>query len=157
MTAPRSGQEAPAFRAPALFPDGTESELELASLRGRPVVLAFYPADDSPVCTRQLNAYTEGIDRFADVDAQVVALSPQGLDRHRAFADAQGGFAFPLVADVDKAVAERYGVLGPLGFYRRSAFVIDADGIVRYAHRSSAGLTFHGVDRLVTVVRQLPH
>ncbi len=63
------------------------------------------------------------------------------------------GFGFPLLADADKAVGEAYGILGPLGFYRRSAFVVDAAGIVRYAHRAVAGLTFRSTEELVEAVR----
>src|SRR5690606_16389729 len=93
------------------------------------------------------------IGRFADAGAQVLALSPQDVDEHEAWAAAQGGFAFPLLADEGKAVGQAYGVLGPLGFYRRSVFVVDAEGVVRYAHRSTAGLTFRPVDELVAAVR----
>lgn len=146
------GRPAPPWRAQALFPDGTVAELGLEELRGRAAVLVFYPADDSPVCTRQLNAYTAGIERFRQVDAEMVAFSPQGIDSHRAFAAAQGGFAFPLLADADKAIARSYGVLGPLGFYRRSVFVVDAAGVLRYAHRAPAGLGFHSVDDLLAAL-----
>ena len=148
------GDPAPPLRGPALFPDGSEGDLDLADLRGRPVILAFYPADNSPVCTRQLNAYSSGIDRLRDIDADLVAISPQGIDRHRAFAAANGGFPFPLVADGDKAIARAWGVPGPLGFYRRSTFVVAADGIVRHAHRATAGLTFQGVGDLVAAVER---
>ena len=68
---------------------------------------------------------------------------------HDDFSCKQGGFAFPLLADTDKAVGEAYGILGPLGFYRRSVFVVDAEGVVRYAHRAVAGLTFRSTDELV--------
>ena len=63
---------------------------------------------------------------------------------------------FPLLADPDKAVAGLYGTLGPLGFPRRSVFVVDGDGIIRYAHRAIAGLTFRPVDELVDVLLGLP-
>ena len=62
-------------------------------------------------------------------------------------------FAFPLLSDPDKAVAREYGTLGPIGFPRRSVFIIDADGIVRYAHRAIAGLTFRPVAELIDAVR----
>jgi len=117
------------------------------------VVLVFYPGDSTPVCTRQLNAYTEDIDSFTQAGAQVLAVSPQSVASHDDFSCKQGGFAFPLLADTDKAVGEAYGILGPLGFYRRSAFVIDGDGIVRYAHRAVAGLTFRSTDELVAAVK----
>lgn len=135
--------------------DGTPEsrrEVSVHGLRGTPVVLVFYPADSSPVCTIQLTAYTNDIRRFADLGAQVLALSPQSLDDHEHFAAVNGGFAFPLVADRDKVAAEAYGVLGPLGFYKRCVFVIDAEGIVRYAHRSTAGLTFRPVEEIVAAL-----
>jgi len=126
----------------------------LSEYRGSPVVLAFYPADNTPVCTVQLRTYTEDISRFADLGAQVLALSPQSIDSHDAFAVEQGGFAFPLLADEDKSVGESYGVLGPIGFYRRSVFVISPEGRICYSHRSTAGLTFRPVSELVHAVER---
>lgn len=150
----RVGDPAPGFELQGA--DGTEAGTRIYSLAefsGQPVVLVFYPADNSAVCTRQLNSYTADFERFAEVDAVVLGLSPQSVDSHREFSADQGGFAFPLLADVDKAVGEAYGVLGPLGFYRRSVFVIDADGVVRYAHRATAGLTFRSTDEIVAAVK----
>lgn len=150
------GDPAPEFTLPGTdgTPEGTR-DYTLSSYRGQPLVLVFYPGDNTPVCTRQLNSYTAEADQFTEVDAQVLALSPQDVASHQDFADAQGGFAFPLLADTDKAVAEMYGVLGPIGFYRRSAFVIDAEGIVRYAHRAVAGLTFRPTSELVDAIRKI--
>jgi peroxiredoxin Q/BCP len=148
------GQPAPDFAVPGT--DGTDAgrrTYTLAEYRGRPVVVVFYPGDNTPVCTRQLNAYTNDIDAFEGVGAQVLAISPQSVESHESFSCKQGGFAFPLLADEDKAVGQAYGVVGPVGFYRRSAFVIDAEGIVRYAHRAVAGLTFRPTDELVAAVR----
>jgi thioredoxin-dependent peroxiredoxin len=125
----------------------------LSEYRGQPVVLVFYPGDSTPVCTRQLNSYTEDIDSFTEAGAQVLAISPQSVASHDEFSCKQGGFAFPLLADTDKAVGEAYGILGPLGFYRRSAFVIDAEGIVRYAHRAMAGISFRSTEELVAAVK----
>jgi peroxiredoxin Q/BCP len=151
--------------APPLSLDGTDGSgrpegrgrWSLADLRGSVVVLVFYPADSSPVCTAQLRSYTHDIARFRDVGAQVLAISPQPVERHERFALDNGGFAFPLLSDVDLDVGERYGVLGPLGFYRRSVFVIDAQGVVRYAHRSTAGLTFRPTAELVAAVSAARH
>jgi thioredoxin-dependent peroxiredoxin len=132
---------------------GRHREYTLSEFRGQPVVLVFYPGDNTPVCTRQLNSYTVEIDEFRSVDAQVLAISPQSVESHDGFSADQGGFAFPLLSDVDKAVGKQYGILGPVGFYRRSAFVVDGDGIVRYAHRAVAGLSFRPTDELVQAVR----
>jgi peroxiredoxin Q/BCP len=148
------GEAAPNFTLPGT--DNTDAgrrDYSLADYRGQVVVLVFYPGDNTPVCTRQLNAYTEDIDSFTEAGAQVLAVSPQSVTSHEEFSCKQGGFAFPLLADTDKAVGEAYGILGPLGFYRRSAFVIDGEGIVRYAHRAVAGLTFRSTDELVKAVQ----
>jgi peroxiredoxin Q/BCP len=125
----------------------------LSEFRGRAVVIAFYPGDNTAICTKQLSAYTDDISAFNDVGAQVLAISPQSVESHEAFSVKQGGFAFPLLADVDKKVGEAYGIIGPLGFYRRSAFVVDAEGIIRYGHRAVAGLTYRPTDELVAAVQ----
>ena len=148
------GAPAPPIELPGT--DGSDEgrrTYSLADFEGQPVVVVFYPGDGTPVCTRQLNSYTRDIDAFRDVGAQVLAVSPQSVDSHESFSCKQGGFAFPLLADEDKTAAAAWGVLGPLGFYRRSAFVVDGDGIVRYAHRAVAGLTFRATDELVAAVK----
>ncbi len=152
---PAIGSPAPDFTVPGT--DGTDEgrrDYTLSAYRGQPVVLAFYPGDDTPVCTRQLNAYTAEIDEFADVGAQLLAISPQNVASHEEFADKQGGFGFPLLADTDKAIGEAYGIIGPIGFYRRSVFVIDAAGTVAYSHRAIAGLTFRPTAELVDAVEK---
>lgn len=147
------GKPAPLFTlAGSDNTDEGRRDYALSDYLGQVVVLVFYPGDSTPVCTRQLNAYTGDIDSFREAGAQVLAVSPQSVISHDDFACKQGGFGFPLLADTDKAVGEAYGILGPLGFYRRSAFVVDAAGIVRYAHKAVAGLTFRSTDELVTAV-----
>ena len=121
---------------------GGPPRLHALGVQGQPVVLVFYPGDNTPVCTRQLNAYTQDIDQFTALDAQVLAISPQSVVSHDAFSEDQGGFAFPLLADAEKRVGKLYGILGPVGFYRRSIFVVDAAGVLRHAHRAVAGLWF---------------
>jgi peroxiredoxin Q/BCP len=148
------GQPAPGFTLPGS--DNTDAgrrDYSLEDYRGQVVVLVFYPGDSTPVCTRQLNAYTEDIDSFTQLGAQVLAISPQSVASHDEFSCKQGGFGFPLLADTDKSVAEAYGILGPLGFYRRSVFVVDAEGMVRYAHRAVAGLSFRSTEELVRAVK----
>lgn len=142
------GAPAPDFTLP-----GTGGQdYTLSSYRGRPVVLVFYPGDNTAVCTTQLKAYTADFEEFEGVDAQLLAISPQDVASHEGFAG-KHGFKFPLLADVDKEVGAAYGVLGPIGFYRRSVFVVDADGIIRYAHRALAGLTYKSSGELVKAVR----
>ena len=151
MVAIGVGDTAPAFTLPGT---GGRS-YSLSDYADQPVVLVFYPGDKTPVCTNQLNTYTKEIGQFEKVGATVLALSPQDVFSHEEFSCEQGGFAFPLLADVDKAIGTAYGVLGPIGFYRRSVFVVDGGGIVRYAHRAVAGLTFRPVRELVQAVKGL--
>lgn len=149
------GDPAPDFTLPGT--DGTPEghrDYTLSAYRGEVVVLVFYPGDNTPVCTRQLNTYTAEIAEFDEVDAHILALSPQSVDSHDGFSAKQGGFAFPLLADAEKAVARAYGVLGPVGFYRRSIFVVDSDGILRHAHRAVAGLTFRPTAELIDAIRK---
>lgn len=142
------GDKAPDFTLP-----GTGSRsYSLSQYVGQTVVLVFYPGDDTPVCTKQLNCYNNDLAQFTDVGAQVLAVSAQDVASHERFA-AKHGFQFPLLSDTDKAVAGLYGTLGPLGFPRRSVFVIDATGTVRYVHRAIAGLTFRPVEELVGAIR----
>jgi peroxiredoxin len=125
----------------------------LAEHRSEPLILAFYPEDFSPVCTAQLMAYSGAQPDFASLGVTVFGISPEPVETHEEFAE-RVGINFPLLGDVDKSVAQLYGVLGPLGFYRRSVFVIDRSGVVVYAHRSRAGMTFRGSKELLQVVRE---
>lgn len=139
------GSTAPSFDLP-----GTGGRnYTLAEFRGHPLVIAFYPGDNTPVCTVQLNTYSKEFDALGALDARLVAISPQSVESHERFSEKQGGFAFPLLADEDKEAGKAYGILGPLGFYRRSVFVVNAEGILTYAHRSLVGATFTKTDELV--------
>jgi thioredoxin-dependent peroxiredoxin len=142
------GDRAPVFSLP-----GTgDKTYSLDDYKGQPVVLVFYPGDNTPVCTRQLQSYTEDWAQFEGLGAAVLALSPQDVDSHEGFS-CKHGFPFPLLADTDKKVGGDYGILGPLGFYRRSVFVIDGEGVIRYAHRSATSLTYRPSGELVAAVQ----
>lgn len=140
-------------KAPDFTLDGTGGRsYSLSEFRGGPVVLVFYPGDDTPVCTKQLNSYNHDLSEFVGLDAQIVGISPQDVVSHEKFA-AKHGLQFPLLADIDKAVGALYGTLGPIGFYRRSVFIIDGDGVIRYAHRAIAGLTYRPVSELLEAIK----
>jgi len=145
------GDAAPSFTLSATG----GGEASLSDFLGQPLVVVFYPGDDTPVCTKQLNSYNNDLSQFEALNAQVVAISAQSVESHEKFSD-KHGFKFPLLADTDKSVAAAYGTLGPLGFPRRSVFIVDADGVVRYAHRAIAGLTFRPVGELIDVLLSLP-
>jgi peroxiredoxin Q/BCP len=118
-----------------------QSDYTLSAHRGKPLVLAFYPGDNTPVCTRQLCSYNSGLEAFTGIGAAVWAISPQGLDSHEKFAR-RYELAFPLLADESLSAVRQYGIaLGGMGL-RRSVFVIDADGVLRWKHVTLVGLTF---------------
>ena len=144
------GDTAPNFTLP-----GTGgATYALQQFRGKPVVLVFYPGDNTPVCTRQLCSYNDELSQFAGLSAQVLGISTQSVESHEKFA-AKHGFKFPLLADVDKSVHRAYGVLGLMDMPRRSVFVLDASGTVRYVHRAVLGVTYRPVSELVEAINGL--
>jgi peroxiredoxin len=126
----------------------------LAQYRGAAVVLVFYPGDNTPVCTKQLCSYNDELSQFSGVSAQVLGISTQDVASHEKFA-AKHGFKFPLLADTDKAVHRSYGVLGLMDLPRRSVFVVDAGGTIRYAHRALVGVTYRPVRELMDAITAL--
>ncbi|WP_042381987.1 peroxiredoxin [Streptacidiphilus melanogenes] len=154
---PAVGAPAPDFTLPAVqLVDGeaVRSELTLSAQRGRPVVLAFYPGDDTPVCTKQLCSYSSGLEQFADLGADVWGISTQDVASHEAFAR-KHGLRMPLLADTARTTAEAYGItLGAM--VRRSVFVVDAEGVLRWKHVAALGLTFRDVATLTEQLALLP-
>ncbi len=141
---PQTGQIPPDFTLPGIEISGDEAvqgEYTLSRHRGKPIVLAFYPGDNTAVCTRQLCSYTSGLENFTGFGATVWAISPQGLASHEQFAR-KYGLAFPLLSDEGLTVSREYGItLGGAGL-RRSVFVIDSGGVLRWKHVTLVGLTF---------------
>jgi peroxiredoxin Q/BCP len=126
------GAAAPEFSLPSQ--DG--KKISLKSLRGKPVVLYFYPKDDTPGCTKQACAFRDRSDEFKALGAVVLGVSGDDVDSHRKFA---GKFElnFPLLADEGFAVSEKYGAYREKNMYgkksmgiQRSTFLIDAQGMV---------------------------
>jgi thioredoxin-dependent peroxiredoxin len=147
---PETGQIPPDFTLPGIeLADGQVAthEYTLSAQRGNPIVLAFYPGDNTAVCTRQLCSYTSELDSFTGFGATVWAISPQGLASHEKFARAYD-LGFPLLVDERLTVAREYGItLGGAGV-RRSVFVIDADGVLRWKHVTLVGLTFPSAETI---------
>ncbi|MEX0937911.1 MAG: thioredoxin-dependent thiol peroxidase [Pirellulales bacterium] len=127
-----AGQQAPAFTLPA--DDGRKVKLD--DFRGKPVVLYFYPKDDTPGCTREACAFRDQHRQLTERGIVVLGVSPDDVDSHGQFRD-KYQLNFPLLADVDHRVAEQYGAWREINRYgkkswgiQRSTYLIDGDGRV---------------------------
>ncbi len=127
-----TGKTAPDFTLPA--DDGTK--VKLSSLRGNPVVLYFYPKDDTPGCTKEACAFRDRSKELQKLGATVLGVSPDGVESHIQFRD-KYKLNFPLLADADHKVADKYGAWREKNMYgkksmgiQRSTFLIDAEGKV---------------------------
>jgi peroxiredoxin len=132
------GAKAPGFKLRST-PD---QFVELADFRGRPVLLVFYPADWSPVCSDQLVVYQEIMPAFAKYDAQVLGISVDGAWCHAAFSKNRN-LRFPLLADFEPKgeVARAYGVYRPGdGFSERALILVDGVGEVFWSYVSPVGV-----------------
>ena len=146
------GTEAPDFTLHST-PDQT---VALRDFRGRPVILAFYPADWSPVCGDQMVLYNEILPEFQRYGAELLGISVDGVWCHLAFAQ-QRRLHFPLLADFEPkgAVARRYGVYRDGdGTSERALFVIDGGGLVRWSYLSPIGVN-PGADGILRALETL--
>jgi len=130
-----AGDVAPDFVAQ----DGDGTTWRLSDLRGKKVILFFYPADDTPGCTREACDFRDSLSDFADTGYVVLGASPQGAESHREFSS-KYQLNFPLLVDDDMSLAAAYGTSGVFGKFesipltvQRSTFVIDADGKIEQA------------------------
>jgi len=133
-----------------------DQRLALSELRGQPVILAFYPADWSPVCGDQMALYQEILPEFQRYGATLLGLSVDGVWCHRAFA-LDRKLQFPLLADFEPkgAVARLYGVYRPEdGTSERALFVLDGAGIIRWSYVSPVGVN-PGANGILTALEGL--
>jgi len=143
------GDHAPDFTLP-----GTGGrDYSLAEFRGQPVVLVFYPGDDTPVCTKQLCDYRDGVEAFAGLGVEVVGISNDSAESHRGFRE-KYDLPFTLLTDPDLSVAELYDSKGILGM-KRSVFLVDEAGVIRYLHVESVALFRRKREELLDVIRSL--
>lgn len=145
------GAVAPEFNLPGIE-NGVRRDFKLSEYRGRKVVLAFYPGDDTPGCTRQMCSYRDEFEVFEGLEAVLLGISPQDVDSHEKWARKRS-LQFPLLADTDRVVAKEYGVAAPVIGIRRSVFVIDGDGILRYKDMKIIGATFEKADKLAGILK----
>jgi peroxiredoxin len=139
-----AGERAPDFT----LPDQEGKEVSLSDFRGRTLVLAFYPADFSPVCTDQLNVYQEVLGELEQRGVTLLGVSVDSAWTHKAF-QAQLGVTIPLLADFHPKgeVAKAYGVwVEEHGVSARALVMIGPDGMVRWAHRAASPLEIPGAN-----------
>ena len=122
---PTAGEPAPPFEAPIQ----TGKPLALSGLRGKTVVLYFYPEADTSGCTLESKGFRDAYPEFQRKGVEIVGVSVDPVDAQAAFAG-KYGLPFPLVADTSKSIARAYGVLGPSGKARRVTFLIDPKGTI---------------------------
>ena len=146
---PRVGDRAPDFTLEGV-PEGRYS---LAEQRGKVIVLAFYPGDFTPVCTRQLRQYEAQREKLVATGATLWAISTDKLEKHERMAKSYA-LTFPLLADAGGKVAQAYGIRSLLGSARRSVFIIDREGIVRYRHEDPLSLSYRSVDDIRAALEQ---
>jgi peroxiredoxin len=146
-----AGAAAPNFTLKA----APDRDVTLADLRGKPVVLAFYPADWSPVCGDQMALYNEILPEFREQGAEIIGISVDGAWCHKAFADARK-LRFPLLADFEPkgAVSRAYGAYADSGVSQRALFVIDAAGVIRWSYLSPMGVN-PGADGILAALERL--
>jgi peroxiredoxin len=147
-----SGTSAPDFKLHST-PDQLVS---LAEFRGAPVILAFYPADWSPVCGDQMALYNQILPEFRRLKAQMVGISVDGVWCHAAFAKDRN-LHFPLLADFEPkgAVARKYGVYRQQdGVTERALFVIDSGGVIAWSYVSPIGVN-PGADGILAALEDL--
>jgi peroxiredoxin Q/BCP len=145
---PAIGDTAPDFT----LPDQDGEAFHLSQAPGR-LLLVFYPGDETPVCTRQLCDYRDGIEQFAELGVDVVGVSRDDAESHRRFRQAHD-LPFTLLSDPDMTVADRYGCKGMLGM-KRGVFLIDESRIIRYAHVESVAVFRRRREELLGVIREL--
>jgi peroxiredoxin (alkyl hydroperoxide reductase subunit C) len=158
------GKQAPNFKAPTVMPDNTiNPEFSLEDLKGKYVVLFFYPLDFTFVCPTEILAFDRKLDAFKELGAEVVGVSVDSQFTHLAWKNTAvenggiGNVRYPLVADLTKKIGEDYGVLVEgAGVAFRGTFLIDREGVVKHAVVNDLGLG-RNIDEAIRMVEALKH
>jgi peroxiredoxin len=136
-----------------ILPDDQGGQFSLVEQVGRKVLLVLYPGDDTPVCTKQLCDYRDGVEAFAGLGVEVVGISNDSAESHRRFRE-KHGLPFTLLTDADLEVAALYDSKGILGM-KRSVFLVDEQGVIRYLHIESVALFRRKREELLEAIRKL--
>ncbi|MDT8409366.1 MAG: peroxiredoxin [Wenzhouxiangellaceae bacterium] len=143
-----SGEKAPDF----LLVDDSGRPFRLFDHGSRWLLVVFYPGDDTPVCTRQLCDYRDGMEQFAGLGVDVVGISRDDPDSHRSFRE-KHDLPFTLLSDPDLSVAEKFGCRGLLGM-KRGVFLLDPELVCRYGHIESIAVFRRGREQLIEAIEQ---
>jgi len=150
---PFEGDLAPDFSLDGVPPaESDDGNYQLSAQRGKVVVLAFYPGDFTPVCSRQLAHYEAQRQELVATGAVLWAISTDKLERHERMAKSYA-LSFPLLADEGGKVAALYGVRTLMGTARRAIFIIDGAGEVRYRREDPLSLTYQSVSDLMAALQ----
>ena len=141
--------------APDFELEGTQGRFKLSDHRGVRVVLLFYPGDFTPVCTKQFCSYSDRYEEMDRLDAVIVGISAQPVERHHEF-QSMHAIPVPLLADTDRKVAKAYGLSQPLLGTRRAVVIVDEHGRIAYRHVHLLGIDFQTVDELREALESLP-
>lgn len=133
--------------------DDQGGEFTLSQHRGEKVLLVFYPGDNTPVCTAQLCEYRDGIEAFEGLGVKVVGISKDDAASHQQFRD-KHHLPFTLLSDPGLKVAALYDSKGMLGM-KRSVFLVDGHGLIRYLHVESLALFRRSKDELVSAIADI--
>ncbi|MFF7300733.1 redoxin domain-containing protein [Streptomyces sp. NPDC008265] len=156
--APKIGDTVGDFQLPGGHLDGEtfhRRDYTLREQRGKPLVLAFYPGDDTPVCTAQLCSYSDGLADLQAAGATVWGISPQGLDSHERFARDRN-LRMPLLSDHGRTVAKAFGITAPLIGLRRAVFILTASGRLHWKHVTAVGATYPPATTLTAQLARMP-
>lgn len=155
-------KQAPDFTAQTVMPDNTIQDFTLSSLRGKYVVLFFYPLDFTFVCPSEIIAFDKKLDEFKSRNTEVISVSVDSEFSHFAWkntpvnAGGIGNVQFPMVADLKKSISRDYGVLFDESVALRGLFLIDKEGIVRHALINDLPLG-RNVDEAIRMLDALQH
>lgn len=128
-------------------------DYQLSDHAGQRLLLVFYPGDNTPVCTKQLCEYRDGIEEFSELGVAVVGISSDDIESHQKFRS-KHDLPFVLLSDPDLEVAKLYGCKGALGM-KRAVFLIDEQGIIRYAHIETLALFRRRAAELLEAIEAL--
>jgi peroxiredoxin Q/BCP len=140
----RVGAKAPDFT----LPSQSKETVRLGDFLGKPVVLFFYPKDDTPGCTKEVCAFRDNFEQYGKLDCEVIGVSSDSVESHKAFAE-KHDLPFALLSDEGSKLRMLYGVPNTLGLIPgRVTYVIDEQGVVRHIFSSQLGVERHVQDAI---------